>query len=334
MGSIFHSDYSGVVTLLVCMIVLVMFGVFATLLVDGTVSLPRKQDHEVALEADRVAIEHWKAKNKALEEERAERESFREIAAAAEEVRTLLGTAKKEVVALRAEVRDGEGALAALAAEYDRYRDRYRTRIHRSAIGTFLGTVTTLEGKVMKNVKVRGLNPTEMRVMHEAGPATIPVTELPAELRERFHLDAEEAVRLVQERKQRAQEKLRLLQAEREREREADEKLKGQEREALRHDRVAGLKGESTLTEEESARLRSLRAEVGLLYIKLGALRRELATARARIGGPDRSPPGSLQTWEERAAELLAREVRGMALIQSKEAEIRELDPSYRSSRR
>ena len=88
--------------------------------------------------------------------------------------------------------------------------------------------------------------------------------------------------------------------------------------------------GLAHLSPKDRAKLVALRSEVSMLYTNMGALRRQLATARSHVGGPDRSPSGSLQTWEQRVTQLVRREAKGWGIIRTKEAELREIDPGYR----
>jgi hypothetical protein len=58
-----------------------------------------------------------------------------------------------------------------------------------------------------------------------------------------------------------------------------------------------------------------------------------LASAKAKIGRAERSPPGSLQTWEERADQLNRLHTRALAAIRSAEDEMKILNPRYRPPR-
>ena len=327
MGTIFRSDNSGAFAVVVGMIALVMFGVLVTLLMDGTVSFSRDSDIRGALETQRVELADLRKRTKDRLEQKAENARLHAVAAKVAEVRGEIRTAREVLDELRQVVEDEEGSLQKLAGEFDDYQDRYRAIVRRKASGEVLGDVSTLKGKVYRNARISVLTPTEMRILHEGGPATIPVTELTPELRERYHLDLAEAVRLVRERKEKALARQQALREKRERERKAEEERIAREDAARRR---TGRSGRAPLSKEDEARLLVLRNEVNLMYVNMQALQRRLATARAHVGGPDRSPPGSLQTWEQRVAQLTRQEAVARAAIQAKEDEIRKLDPDYR----
>ena len=66
------------------------------------------------------------------------------------------------------------------------------------------------------------------------------------------------------------------------------------------------------------------------LYAGLSKLEKEAGDARAAIGGRDRSPPGSLETWEERHRRYVAMASKTRSQLRTKERMLMNIDPTYR----
>ena len=116
--------------------------------------------------------------------------------------------------------------------------------------------------------------------------------------------------------------------------------LKKQEEEATRRARLRGRDREDEDEDDrkdaaKQAEIADLRGEVSKLRVTLASVERDLSEARIRAGyGRDRSPPGSLQTWGQRAAELARARSKVEAQLVVRESRLKELDPRYRPQRR
>ena len=66
-------------------------------------------------------------------------------------------------------------------------------------------------------------------------------------------------------------------------------------------------------------------------YLRYEQLLRDVKDARSKIGGSDRSAPGSLRTWEEYARALDRKVASVRASIRVAEDEMKRLNPRYRT---
>ena len=135
--------------------------------------------------------------NKEVKERKAAREASDKLKA----TRAEFEAQSKGFLALKSELRNLQTEIDRTVAQYEDYRESYRARVRGSAAGLQLKTLETKAGKEYREVTIKSLSKTHMRINHVAGPATIAVPNLPDELVQRFHLDAAEAVAIEEERR-------------------------------------------------------------------------------------------------------------------------------------
>jgi hypothetical protein len=178
-------------------------------------------------------------------------------------------------------------------------------------------------------VTIKELSATALVIGHAGGTGRIAVADLPAEFRERYQLDVIEAARIAKaERERRTEEEGRRAE-----ERELAKLRAEEERSQL--EEVARRKGKPTPDEEgalaaEKEAIAELKREVDALYSELQAQESIAREARSRMGGRDRSPAGSLETWEDRYRRVSAIAQKTNLRLRLKESDLMALDPRYK----
>lgn len=322
----FHTDYSGLFFFVGAMILLVFAGLFITLAMDGSVSLSGKSDPKMVLELGEERIAELTKNCQELEAKDLAQVQLRKLASqvVAKESELAKWTTRKEDLgaAVREEQRELEGVQSAFAD----YKERYRSDLRRNASGTKFAELRTVSGKIFHEVIIKVLSKEELVISHRDGRAKIPVVELLADFRAKHHLDLGEAARLVRERKKREEEqsaKLKeLARAKQEAERLAAEE---NERKGRRAGRNAPLDADTVV------KIEILNTNISGLKDQYQSNQGRIRSARAQLGGGGRSPPGSLQTWEQRIRGLEAKQDQIQARIRQAEAEMRKWNPNYRS---
>ena len=245
--------------------------------------------------------------------------------------RRLLGACRRDLDVLddrASELREAAAEekvrIAEVREEFAGYRIVYRKWLWSTAPGRHYDEIRTVGGKLYREVTLRSVSALELQIAHESGTATLAVAELPRELCDEYQLspaaaqkelDAAEAARM--ERRQ-ALEELRRAKSER-------ELGKSRKRPATRP-RPKGENQDPELAEE----IASLRREAIELHTRLTALSAEIIEARMKASGNQRSPPGSLETWEQRAMRLARMEGRMVAHLTDVENRLWVLDRRYR----
>ncbi|MBB5352847.1 chromosome segregation ATPase [Haloferula luteola] len=141
--------------------------------------------------------------------------------------------------------------------------------LRRSMIGAYLGDVSTTR-RTYRQVRVTGFEPGAMRIVCQRGPATLPLSTLPANLKERIGWDP------------------------------IEEDL---ERQIPRTDRTPSPNiGKAAAPSE--ADIARAQADFASAKAEMDQTQRSLEEAQSQIGGSRKSPPGSLETYQERAQRL------------------------------
>lgn len=82
--------------------------------------------------------------------------------------------------------------LAALALEFETYKDKYRTVARGKAKGETIERLEARDGTVYQNVTIREVTPIGLQIMHDGGLKRVPFEELPASMIDRFQFDAKQ----------------------------------------------------------------------------------------------------------------------------------------------
>jgi hypothetical protein len=75
---------------------------------------------------------------------------------------------------------------------FEDYQAKYRTKVRKEVVGKNLDLSAT-KGEGFKEVRVLSVNPVEIRIYQSSGPQSVPVSEIPKEIREMLQMSEEEA---------------------------------------------------------------------------------------------------------------------------------------------
>lgn len=95
----------------------------------------------------------------------------------------------EEVTALIDEVK---ASLEASELEFEDYQAKYRAKVRKDVVGKNLDLSAT-KGEDFKEVRVLSVNPVEIRIYQTSGPQSVPISEIPKEVREMLQMSEEEA---------------------------------------------------------------------------------------------------------------------------------------------
>lgn len=312
MSGLFPDDRSGIAVILGGLILVVLLGAGLSLVSDPTVEEQKEEVSEATgkvadLKAELVDLEEEKRKNK----ERIARQSEFEL------LERKWKDAEKSLVDLRARKREEEAAIVQLEKDFSEYRESYRNMVWRKAVGRTYSEFVTGAGKTYREVTIKAVTAREIKLAHVAGTASVPVADLPPALREELQLNILEAAGILEE-EQRKEEDLienRRLEAARK---------KAEEEERRRKARRGGKDPEA------AQELTELEAEYSTVRTKLQGVRRDFLEARRKSGGRQKSPPGSLETWAQRAARLSGVQQKGIIKLRELRVRIRAIDPRWK----
>lgn len=95
----------------------------------------------------------------------------------------------EEVTALIDEVK---ASLEASELGFEDYQAKYRAKVRKDVVGKNLDLSAT-KGEDFKEVRVLSVNPVEIRIYQTSGPQSVPISEIPKEVREMLQMSEEEA---------------------------------------------------------------------------------------------------------------------------------------------
>lgn len=203
--------------------------------------------------------------------------------------------------------------------EFIAYRRNYLLVAWNQAVGESLGDLTMPGGRIYRNAVIRSVDWDGIDIRHEDGGARIPARELEAQLRDRLRLDERPATNRI------AHESSVVFEMKPPGGKVANSGMSRREvksgdslREAVRH---------PLRTEAEVLKLRD---DVLRWQALVRQLSSEHAAAVANAGGRSgrRSAPGSLETWDARAARLGGELERARAELSSARAILRNISPN------
>ncbi len=291
-----NSDNSGMVGFLVGIIVLVFAGILFSLMADKRFSFSSsKISLEQQIAEEKTELESVKARlESARKHWREECEPLSGQGSAAQSIAAEVKANTARLAALPAEKDAAKAELSAATASFEDYRSRYRQQARAAAVGEHLDELKSRSGKVYKDVTIRRVSSTGLEIRHEHGPATLQPEDLDATWQDRFQWSREEIAKA------------------------RDEQRANQER----HDQAVGGSREDDAGKPASPaaapnvnpataspggeKLQTLREQLIEARTRYRTAQSEASRARIEASGSgrDRSPPGSLETWSQRATRL------------------------------
>ena len=247
--------------------------------------------------------------------------------------RRVLGAGRRELAEfenrigdLREAVADEKVGIAQVREEFAQSRIDHRKNLWSAAIGRHFDEVRTVGGKLYRDVTLRNVSPLEVKIAHESGTTTLAVAELSREFCDEFLLSPAEAQKALDAAAEAREERRQALEALRQVERERAV-AKTRKHPVTRPRRGSNDENQDPDLVEETA---SLRREAIQLRTRLTTLGADVMEARMKASGKQRSPPGSLETWEQRATRLADIEGRVWAHLTDVENRLSAVDPHYR----
>ncbi|BCX47022.1 hypothetical protein HAHE_09300 [Haloferula helveola] len=302
-------DYGGIMGILLGIIVLVFGGITVSLVIERRTEGARSGK---TLEADiaRDANQILDLKSEIITLEKRWESNHQpnlgqdgEITALRDELNRTVAERSK----LHSDAENLREDLADFEEDAQEYRRRYRIQARADVIGQAVEALKLPNGRSYRDVTIRKCGPEGIHIHHSGGSARVAYSDLPTEWKDRlqWHPVEEELPAVVQEQPKPEDGKAGPKP---DSDRDAE-----REKEALRQTRIQ--------TARDS--MRRYHAD----YLDA---RRMASTARSRSLGSDRSVPGSLETWEERALRMDQVAAKARSLFIQARTELATLNPRDR----
>lgn len=326
MSGLFPPDYSGVIWTLVSLIALVFVGVVLTMVTDSNLRSGSDafSGHDVATSE----LASLQAQVSELERRREQFENWDSDAVKLRVTNKQLKAIAQERARLISETQELRDELGQLTASFDRYRSDYRARIWAESIGREFALLETRSGKQYYEATIRSVSEDEVTISHKVGIAGIPVFDLPSEIADELQLDS---VRPSRD----SSPQVATVAGEDLSEGEGlSKQYEGRGgKSAQPSEQPRGDGGKRDEEDPDREEILALRLEVAKLEVQVERLQDLFDEAQLQSRGNQRSPPGSLETWEQRAARLATLERKASVRLRVAEDRLMELDPQYRRRR-
>ena len=162
--------------------------------------------------------------------------------------------------------------------------------------------ISSGSGDTWKNATITEIDSEGMRFTHASGVARLAFADMTPEWRERLLWSPDEAP-------------------------ESPEEPSLTPEELERRKKLAEILAEQRAEDERKQAIRDARTAYRVTHSNHTRTLQAAQRARAKIGGSERSVPGSLRTWEEQAASLDAQAAKLLKLHEQAKARLRELNP-------
>lgn len=308
-------ELGGLYAILLGVVVLVFAGIGVSLVFDNQISLDRAEsDMQRIIDRQEETILDLEGDIK--DARRRWREDYAPRLDQADRTATLrreldVITSRRELLSERRS--DLAAAIPELEEQTSDYVSRLRTRARSRLVGRSFDRFELRDGREYADVRIRGVDDHGIRISHATGIARLAFADFTDKWREKVHWRPDEQGTGNETPPSSPETPPRTMERERERERQraVTDKLAEQEEQTAHLDRLR-------------RRLRATRQR----YISLRQSARE---ARSRANrGDQRSVPGSLETWAERAERLDQRRQRVYLRYREYFADLAEIAPGDR----
>ncbi len=281
----FEPDHSGTFGWLSALILLVMVGVGLSLLVDRRFELSSNGNQlRVDIEKgfgllEETRIKHDRALGELTGLENARNPQAKELARLQEQV----GQAKDRISTLADQAGKLQSSIAISQKGFEEYADEHRNQVWQAAIGEKQAFITLRDGRRYEDVTILRITAAGMEISHRDGRARMDPQDLDASWQGRFLWSSNE--------------RKALLEGE------------NQVPPVLAVQAPAIPKGRKPAPEvpepaPDPTAASKLRADVLIWNNKVSTLKMQQKEAQSNIGSKQKSPPGSLETWQQRANRL------------------------------
>lgn len=300
---------SGLYAFLGGCVVLVMVGVLFTLMMDrGFLFSNSRRELQRDIETGETDIEQLKA---AYQENEGESNRLRQVEASYQALLGQLQNLYQRRTTLEASCKDLPTSIKTLRTKFN----DHRARIWVAAGGESLGTLKLRDGRVYSNTVIVEVTEVGLNVRHQEGRARIKAPDLDPALRERFQWDDKE----------------RLAQLKKEQDLLLQQETPPRDPEAKRENDTeteTPAPSPGALTQPDAGKLETQRRNVTAWKAKVTQLSADTDDARAKADfGRQGSVPGSLETWQDRAANLKNDLAKAKQNLAAAKARLKALDP-------
>ena len=298
---------TGVAAMLLGLVVLVLTGVGLSLVRDKHVDFSRQQDEQEestshvearlqflrdSLKAQTGLLDAQVARQDNIE---AEYKAIISRIAAAKAGRDRLNATKASV---------GE-ILLQLPGQFESYRKSYRQQAWQAAIGERHPSIKLLSGRVFDNVVIKRVTDVGLEISHQAGIARIDANDLDDSWRQRFQWEQTQRQAMIEKENQALQMNINAHPE------APPQPVSAVTREATTPSSPAAPIGPGVRD------LDRLRASIIHCKGKISTLQTEYGEARHNMSyGKSRSVPGSLESWDSKAARVEVDLTRARASLQ------------------
>lgn len=285
----FEPDNSGTFGWLSALIVLVMVGIGLSLLTDRRFELSSNgQKLKTSIEKDFAVLEgirnkHERALGELTQLEKSRNPQARELS----ELQEQSTQAKERISALTTRMVKLQSEVATTQKSFDAYALGYRNQVWQAAIGEKIPSIALRNGRRYEEVAILKVTTVGLEISHRDGRARIDFQDLDASWQERFLWNSNErGITLAAENPVLPEPAV-----------EADPA-------PASPTRVSTTKPPAP--QPDLATARKLHAELVGLNNRISTLKLQCREAQSNIGSKQNSPPGSLETWSQRASRLNA----------------------------
>lgn len=313
-------DNTGIVTFLLGIIVLVLCAVGLSLLVD------KRFKFSSSASTLKAAVEGYERDIESLKDTLSAKTAILEtqapkLGALAERLKS--NQAERDAGAtrlarLRTSRSDLATEIAGLEESFRDYRANYRAKTRSAAVGQPLGNLITKGGREFKQAVIVKVTDVGLEIRHENGNARIHAPDLDAALQDRFQWSDEE--RRLSLNKEGVEHK--AITAEPARKEDLSDSRPPREVEPPRSKRAR-------IRDVDPVKLEAARKQVKAWKARVAQLTSEhsQATSSASYGNQS-SVPGSLETWQARAARLSGQLAKARAELAAARQSLEEIDPN------
>ncbi|MGB0992054.1 MAG: hypothetical protein ACPG32_06250 [Akkermansiaceae bacterium] len=345
------SDTNGVISILLGMIVIVFVAIGVSLLIESkilsslnasrnTLLLDEGESLQSRINALNVKLDSYKQQEK-------QRAHHAKQQASLDEMCVELDSADKEIGTLKNLISQHKASMELLTVAKKNHQQRYRAQVRLAAVGQKFDQVSTRVGKVYEGVKITNVSSLGVKISHKNGGALLGYSEMPDEWRIKYMFTALEVAtaRAEEDKRQRSYLRQVAKQSQRNRDRSQRAKKFSDISDLYRAISVARMRYSSASVEASLARSKAVAyqsARDSRSYTRSYNYRtyRNYSTGscssvsyrpryRIVLNRKSRTVPGSLETWDERAAKYSRIAARYKAQLHNLQMQLSKLDPSY-----
>lgn len=282
----FEPDHSGTFGWLSALIVLVMVGVGLSLLVDRRFELS-SSDKQLRIDVEKgfavlegIRIKHDRALGELTELEKTRGPQAKELSKLQEQSER----AKERMIDLNGQVGKLQSAVAAVQKDSEGYASEYRNQIWQAAIGEKQAFIALRDGRRYDDATILRVTAVGMEISHRDGRARIDFKDLDASWQERFLWSSSERNTALAG------------------ENEVPQSPAVQNAPSTPKDFKPVPKAPAKVPDPTATG--KLRVDIIGWNNKISTLKMQFQEAQSNIGSKQKSPPGSLETWQQRANRL------------------------------